>query len=235
MLKVEDLQVKYGDVQALRELNLEVLREEIVCLIGANGAGKSTLLRTISGLKKPSKGRIFFQGERIDTVRASRLPRMGIAHVPEGRRVFGELSVLDNLYLGAFSKGSAKKAQGDLNWVFSLFPILEKRRGQLSATLSGGEQQLLAVARALMAGPELLLLDEPSLGLAPLFVLNIFRLIDRIRENGLTILLVEQNAKMAFRHADRGYVIETGKIVMEGVSKTLLNDPNLKSWYLGNR
>ena len=235
MLRVEDLSVKYGDIQAIGGLNLEVLSEEIVCLIGANGAGKSTLLRTISGLKKPSTGRIFFEEKRIDTIRASKLPGMGIAHVPEGRRVFGELSVIDNLYLGAFSKGSAKRAQEDLGWVFSLFPILEKRTGQLSATLSGGEQQLLAIARALMAGPKLLLLDEPSLGLAPLFVRDIFRLIDRIREDGLTILLVEQNAKMAFQHADRGYVIETGEIVKAGESQALLGDPNLKSWYLGER
>jgi branched-chain amino acid transport system ATP-binding protein len=214
-------------------LNLEVLSEEIVCLIGANGAGKSTLLRTITGLKKPSKGRIFFQEQRIDVLRASKLPGMGITHVPEGRRVFGELSVIDNLYLGAFCKGSAKRAQKDLHWVYSLFPILEKRKKQVSATLSGGEQQLLAIARALMAGPKLLLLDEPSLGLAPLFVRDIFQLIDRIRKDGLTILLVEQNAKMAFQHADRGYVIETGEIVMAGESQTLLKDPNLKSWYLG--
>jgi len=233
MLHIEGLEIKYGDVEAIRELTLEVRREEIVTLIGANGAGKTTLLRTISGLKKPSKGRIFFEGSRIDTLRASMLPRMGIAHVPEGRHVFSDLSVLDNLYLGAYSMGATRKAKAELSRVFSLFPILQNRSGQMSATLSGGEQQLLVIARALMGRPRLLLLDEPSLGLAPLFVQNVFLLIDRIRKEGLTILLVEQNAKMALKYADRGYVIETGKIVMEDEARELLGNARLKEWYLG--
>lgn len=233
MLKIEGLHVHYGDVEAIKGLDLEVRRQEIVSLIGANGAGKSTLLRTISGLKRGSEGRILFEDIPIHTVRAAKLPRMGIAHVPEGRHVFTELSVLDNLYLGAFSKGSAKRARSDLDRVFSLFPLLKERKKQISATLSGGEQQLLVIGRALMSGPRLLLLDEPSLGLAPLFVRDIFRLIDKIRGEGLTILLVEQNARMALKLANRGYVIETGRIVMEDESTRLLNNPKLKSWYLG--
>ncbi|RPI99444.1 MAG: ABC transporter ATP-binding protein [Deltaproteobacteria bacterium] len=233
MLHIEDLYVKYGEIEAIRSLTLEVRREEIATLIGAKGAGKTTLLRTISGLKRPFRGRILFEGSRIDTLQPSMLPRMGIAHVPEGRHVFHELSVLDNLYLGAYSAGSTRKAKEELSRVFSLFPILRGRSRQTSATLSGGEQQILVIARALMGRPRLLLLDEPSLGLSPLFVQNIFLLIDRIRKEGLTILLVEQNARMALKYADRGYVIETGRIVMEDEARELLTNARLKEWYLG--
>lgn len=233
MLRIEDIQVKFGEVEVIKAVNLEVRREEIVTLIGANGAGKTTLLRTVSGLKRPSAGRILFEETRIDVLRASLLPKMGISHVPEGRHVFPELSVLDNLYLGAYSLGSAKKAQGELSRVFHLFPILRDRARQISATLSGGEQQLLVIARALMSRPRLLLLDEPSLGLAPLFVQEVFKLISKIREEGLTIFLVEQNARMALKHAHRGYVIEMGKIVMEGDAGRLLKDERLRKWYLG--
>jgi branched-chain amino acid transport system ATP-binding protein len=233
MLHVEDLHVSYGDIEAIRGLTLEVRREEIVALIGANGAGKTTLLRTISGLKKPSGGRILFEGTQIDLLRPSLFPRMGIAHVPEGRHVFHELSVLDNLYLGAYSMGSGRKAKAELDRIYSLFPILRGRSAQTSATLSGGEQQILVIARALMGRPKLLLLDEPSLGLSPLFVQNVFLLIGRIRKEGLTILLVEQNARMALKTADRGYVIETGKIVMEDEAGRLLSNAKLKEWYLG--
>lgn len=233
MLRIEELQVRYGKIEVIKSLTLEVHPEEIVSLIGANGAGKTTLLRTISGLKRPSAGRILFEESRIDTLPAARLSKLGISHVPEGRHVFPELSVLDNLYLGGYSLGPAKKARRELARVFSLFPILESRSKQTSATLSGGEQQILVIGRALMSRPRLLLLDEPSLGLSPLFVQEVFRLIGRIREEGITILLVEQNARMALKYANRGYVIEMGKIVMEDSASELLKNKKLKEWYLG--
>ncbi len=233
MLRIEELEVRYGEVEVLKRLSLSVHREEIVTMIGANGAGKTTLLRTISGLKKPSNGRILFEGERIDHLRPSLLPRRGIAHVPEGRHVFPELSVEENLYLGGYSLGSARKTRSELSRVLALFPILGSRAKQVSATLSGGEQQILVIARALMSRPRLVLLDEPSLGLAPIFVGEVFRLIGRIREEGLTVFLVEQNARMALKYAGRGYVIEMGKIVKDDHAAELLNDRKLMEWYLG--
>lgn len=235
MLRIEHLEVQYGDVVAVSDLNLEVRKGEIVALIGANGAGKSTLLRTISGLKRPSKGRIYFNEERIDQVRPATLPRKGLAHVPEGRHVFAELSVLDNLYLGAYSKKPKRAILDELERIYSHFPVLESRKSQISATLSGGEQQLLAIARALMGKPKLLLLDEPSLGLAPLIVRQVFQLIEKIKNNGITILLVEQNARAALKYADRGYVMENGCIVMEDYSTNLIKNPDLMGWYLGGK
>jgi branched-chain amino acid transport system ATP-binding protein len=235
MLRVENLEIRYGEVEAIRGLYIQVGRGEAVALIGANGAGKTSLLRAVSGLKRPSGGRIFFEESRIDTCRPALVARRGIAHVPEGRHVFAGLSVLDNLYLGAFAIGSTRKAKAELGRIFSLFPVLGERAGQESGTLSGGEQQLLVIARALMSRPKLLLLDEPSLGLAPLFVQKVFSLIGQIKKEGLTILLVEQNARMALKYAERGYVMEMGRIVMEDRGSELLKNQKLREWYLGGK
>ncbi|MBT8762762.1 ABC transporter ATP-binding protein [Desulfohalobiaceae bacterium Ax17] len=233
MLNVENLRVHYGNVEALHGINLRVRQGEIVAILGANGAGKSTTLMSISGLLKPSQGRIIFEGQELHKLRAHEIVRLGIAQVPEGRRVFSTLTVQENLNLGAFTVTDEKKIQRTLDWIFDLFPRLKERKEQLAGTLSGGEQQMLAIARGLMADPKILLLDEPSLGLAPILVKSIFETIKEINESGVTVLLVEQNARAALKLAHRGYVMEVGKIVLEDSAKNLLENPEVRKAYLG--
>ncbi|MCR4398742.1 MAG: ABC transporter ATP-binding protein [Firmicutes bacterium] len=232
MLKVEGLNVFYGGIHALADVCVEVEEGEIVTIIGANGAGKSTLLRTISGLVRSRSGSIKFRDRDITAAPSHEIVAMGIAHAPEGRRIFGNLTVRHNLRLGAFLRTRASEIERDMERVFRLFPRLKERQGQLAGTLSGGEQQMLCMGRALMAAPKLLLLDEPSMGLAPVLVQEIYREIRRIRED-VTILLVEQNAYQALRVADRGYVLETGRIVMQGPCAQLRDDPVVKKAYRG--
>lgn len=233
MLKIKDLDVYYGNIQALKGVSLEVEEGEIVTLIGANGAGKTTLLHTLSGLIKPRKGTIEYLGKSISGRPAQQIVREGISHVPEGRRVFANMTVEENLDLGAFLRKDKKEIKKDLERVYELFPRLHERRKQISGTLSGGEQQMLAMGRALMSKPKLLLLDEPSMGLAPLLVKTIFNIIEEINENGTTILLVEQNAHMALSIANRAYVIETGKVVISGTSEELQKSDQVREAYLG--
>jgi branched-chain amino acid transport system ATP-binding protein len=234
MLRLEGVEVAYGSVQALGGLSLHVEEGEIVTLIGANGAGKSTTLRTISGLLRPRAGSVTFAGQDLAAHTTHGIVALGVSHVPEGRRIFTGLTVLENLEMGAYLVRDRAKADEALRRVFSLFPRLAERRGQRGGTLSGGEQQMLAIGRALMSRPRLLLLDEPSLGIAPLLVKEIFEEIRRInREDGTTILLVEQNANMALHLALRGYVLETGRIVLEGDARALLANPQVKEAYLG--
>ena len=233
MLKVNEIDVFYGNIHALKNLSLTVEEGEIVTLIGANGAGKSTLLKTISGLLKPKRGRIEYLGSTIHARPAQSIVRAGISHVPEGRRVFANMSVDENLELGAFLRKDRNGTKEDLNMVFELFPRLLERRNQLSGTLSGGEQQMLAMGRALMSKPKLLLMDEPSMGLAPLMVKNIFQIIERVNAEGTTVLLVEQNANMALSVAHRAYVIETGAIVLAGTAEELRESNEVKAAYLG--
>ncbi len=234
LLKLTNVHTFYGNIEALKGISLEIRRGEIVCLIGANGAGKSTTLMTISGTKQPREGVIEFGGQRIDRVSPDKIVRAGISQSPEGRRIFPNLSVMENLEMGAFTRRDGREEQKrDLEWVFALFPVLKERRKQLGGTLSGGEQQMLAVGRALMARPKLLLLDEPSLGLAPFLVETVFRTIRQISEEGTTIFLVEQNAHMALNLAHRGYVMETGKIVLSGPTGSLLGDDMVRKAYLG--
>ncbi|WP_342433676.1 ABC transporter ATP-binding protein [Neobacillus sp. FSL H8-0543] len=233
MLKIEDIDVYYGIIHALKGVSLEINEGEIVTLIGANGAGKSTLLKTISGLLKPKKGDILFHGESISGKVAQSIVKQGLSHVPEGRRVFSNMTVEENLELGAYLRKDKKGIREDFEKVFTLFPRLLERRKQLAGTLSGGEQQMLAMGRALMARPRLLLLDEPSMGLAPLLVKTIFKIIAEINQSGTTILLVEQNANMALSIADRAYVIETGKIVISGTSEELNESDQIRMAYLG--
>lgn len=233
MLKVEGINVYYGNIQALKGVSLEVNKGEIVTLIGANGAGKSTLLKTISGLLKPKQGEILFENQTIGGKAAQGIVKMGISQVPEGRRVFANMSVEENLELGAFLRKDKAGIKEDFNKVFDLFPRLQERRKQHAGTLSGGEQQMLAMGRALMARPKLLLLDEPSMGLAPLLVKTIFRIISEINETGTTILLVEQNAHMALSIANRAYVIETGRVVLSGSAEELHASEQIKMAYLG--
>ncbi|HJV17929.1 MAG TPA: ABC transporter ATP-binding protein [Bacillales bacterium] len=233
MLQINDINVYYGNIQALRGVSLEINEGEIVTLIGANGAGKSTLLKTISGLLKPKNGDILFEGQSISGKVAQAIVKRGLSHVPEGRRVFANMTVEENLELGAYLRKDKKGIQEDFEKVYNLFPRLLERRKQQSGTLSGGEQQMLAMGRALMARPRLLLLDEPSMGLAPLLVKTIFRIIQEINQTGTTILLVEQNANMALSIADRAYVIETGKIVLSGTSDELNQSDQIRSAYLG--
>jgi branched-chain amino acid transport system ATP-binding protein len=234
MLLLEDVDVYYGNIQALFGLSLRVDEGEIVTLIGSNGAGKSTTLRTISGLLPTRGGSITFEGDRLDGQRPELIVGRGIAHSPEGRRIFTGLSVRENLEMGAYLIRDAKATRERLGRVYALFPRLEERANQSGGTLSGGEQQMLAIGRALMSRPKLLLLDEPSLGIAPILVQEIFREIEQIRrEDGTTILLVEQNARMALKLADRGYVIETGRIVHEDKADALLDDPKVREAYLG--
>jgi branched-chain amino acid transport system ATP-binding protein len=233
MLKIEDIDVYYGIIHALKGVSLEIKEGEIVTLIGANGAGKSTLLKTISGLLKPKKGDILFQGQSISGKVAQSIVKHGVSQVPEGRRVFSNMTVEENLELGAYLRKDKKGIREDFEKVFNLFPRLLERRKQLAGTLSGGEQQMLAMGRALMARPRLLLLDEPSMGLAPLLVKTIFRIITEINQSGTTILLVEQNANMALSIADRAYVIETGKIVISGTSEELNESDQIRMAYLG--
>lgn len=231
MLELVDLQVFYGAIQALKGINVTVRQGEVVALLGANGAGKTTTLRTISGLLQPRHGEVRLGGERIDGVPSHKVVELGIGQSPEGRRVFPVMTVLENLEMGAYRfKGVSKD---DLDRVLTLFPRLAERRTQLAGTLSGGEQQMLAIGRALMGRPNLLLLDEPSMGLAPLIVQQIFEIIKEINDQGTTVLLVEQNASQALQLADRGYVLETGAIVMEDDASSLLSDPRVRAAYLG--
>lgn len=233
MLKLEAVHTQYGPIKALKGVSLEVRPGEIVALIGANGAGKSTTLMTISGILRPSHGKIIFEGMSIAGWPPHEITRTGISQVPEGRRIFPKLTVLENLEMGAFGLKDKKAMADGLTEVFDHFPILFERKAQLGGTLSGGEQQMLAIGRALMAQPKLLLLDEPSLGLAPIVVKKIFEIIQRINRQGRTILLVEQSARTALRLAHRGYVMETGRIVMENEARALLQDPKVKAAYLG--
>ncbi|BBW97418.1 ABC transporter ATP-binding protein [Geobacillus sp. FSL W8-0032] len=233
MLNVNGIDVFYGNIHALKGVSLEVNKGEIVTLIGANGAGKTTLLKTISGLLKPKNGDIVYEGASIAGKAAQTIVKQGISHVPEGRRVFANMTVEENLELGAFLRKDKVGIQQDFANVFQLFPRLEERRKQLAGTLSGGEQQMLAIGRALMARPKLLLLDEPSMGLAPLLVKTIFRIIQEINASGTTILLVEQNAHMALSIADRAYVLESGRVVLSGTAAELQASEQVKQAYLG--
>ncbi|MDD2619492.1 MAG: ABC transporter ATP-binding protein [Syntrophomonadaceae bacterium] len=233
MLLLQEIDVYYGAIQALKKLSLEVQEGSIVTLIGANGAGKTTTLKSISGLLRPKNGAVLFKGIDISRVAPERIVGMGISHVPEGRRVFTAMSVLENLEMGAYLRKDKKEIASDMENVFGRFPRLKERRKQMAGTLSGGEQQMLAIGRALMARPELLLMDEPSMGLAPLLVKEIFEIIKDINSRGTTILLVEQNAHMALSVADRAYVIETGEIVLAGKAADLMNSDDVKRAYLG--
>lgn len=233
MLKVEDINVFYGNIQALKGISFHIDEGEIVTLIGANGAGKSTLLKTVSGLLKPKQGQIMYQGKSIGGKAAQVIVKQGISHVPEGRRVFANMTVEENLQLGAYLRKDRAGIKEDMEKVFDLFPRMNERLKQPAGTLSGGEQQMLAMGRALMAKPKLLLLDEPSMGLAPLLVKTIFRIIEEINNAGTTILLVEQNANLALSIANRAYVVETGKIVLSGSSDELTSSEKVKIAYLG--
>lgn len=233
MLKVTDLVVSYGGIEALKGVDIEVKKGEIVTLVGANGAGKSTLLRSIVGLVKPKSGNIAYEEKIILGEKSQNIVTKGITLVPEGRRVFSNLTVLENIKLGAYFRKDTKGIEKDIEWVYSLFPRLKERSWQQAGTLSGGEQQMLAVGRALMSKPKLLMMDEPSLGLAPLIVKDIFNIIKEIRDKGVTILLIEQNANVALKIADRGYVLETGNITIEGSGKELLENEDIKKAYLG--
>ncbi len=234
-LQVKGLTVRYGNVEALHGIDLEVRQGEIVTILGANGAGKTTTLQTISGLLKPAAGEVLFEGQPAHAVKAHQLVKKGIAQSPEGRRIFGTLTVKENLDLGAFTREDRGEIEASLQRVYGLFPVLQERREQLAGTLSGGEQQMLAIGRALMAKPRLLLLDEPSLGLAPLLVRAIFQVIREINAQGVTVLLVEQNARAALKLAHRGYVMEVGKIVHEGPAADLAADPKVLNAYLGGK
>ena len=231
MLKIDELQVNYGGIEAVKNITFEVPERSIVTLIGANGAGKSTTLRTIAGLVKPASGRIHLQGDDITGLTPDRIVSKGITLVPEGRRVFPDMTVLENLKIGAYLRRD--DLDEDLKWVYELFPRLKERSWQAAGTLSGGEQQMLAVGRALMSRPKIMMMDEPSLGLAPIVVREIFDIIKEINRQGVTILLVEQNANMALKIADRGYVLETGRVTMAGTGEELLNNEDVKKAYLG--
>jgi len=233
MLKVENLHVNYGGIQALQGINIEVPDNKIVTLVGANGAGKSTTLRSIIGLVKKREGNVYYDGEDITNKPTKDIVESGITLVPEGRRVFPDLTVKENLLLGAYYRKDKSVIEKDLAWVYNIFPRLKEREWQKAGTLSGGEQQMLAVGRALMSKPKIMMMDEPSLGLAPILVKDIFNIIKEIRENNVSILLIEQNAKAALEIADFGYVLEIGKIVMHGKGKVLLEDENVRKAYLG--
>ena len=236
MLRVESVTAFYGAIQALRNVSIHVSAGEIVTLLGANGAGKTTLMKVISGIHPLTKGRLLFSGQNIAGLPGERILRLGVGQVPEGRQIFAPLSVMDNLTLGAyvrFKREERKEVFRDLESVLELFPVLKERQKQLAGTLSGGEQQMLAIGRTLMARPKLLLLDEPSMGLAPKVVNDIFKALETLRRRGTTILLVEQNAKAALKVADRGYVIETGRIILEGETEDLLHNKEVQRAYLG--
>lgn len=234
MLKIENIKTFYGNIQALQNVSIEVSEGEIITLIGANGAGKSTTLMSISGIEPPRSGRIFFEGKDITGMDPDKIVSLGIIQVPEGRRIFPFLSVRENLDMGAFLRNDKESIKKDIEYVYSLFPILAERRNQAGGTLSGGEQQMLAISRALMAKPRLLLLDEPSLGLAPIITQQIMEIIKKINtENKTTIFLVEQNANLALKIADRGYVMETGRITMKDTAKNLREDEKVRKAYLG--
>ncbi|MGT2754271.1 ABC transporter ATP-binding protein [Streptococcus ovis] len=233
MLEVKDLSVSYGAIEAVKQVSFEVNEGEVVSLIGANGAGKTSILRTVSGLVRPSSGTIEFMGQGIHKVPARKIVASGLSQVPEGRHVFAGLTVMENLEMGAFLKNNRDENQKNLKRVFDRFPRLEERKNQDAATLSGGEQQMLAMGRALMSQPQLLLLDEPSMGLAPIFIQEIFDIIQDIQKQGTTVLLIEQNANKALAIADRGYVLETGKIVLSGTGQELLSSDEVRKAYLG--
>ena len=232
ILEVKDLEVYYGVIQAIRGISFEVKQGEIIALIGANGAGKTTTLQTITGLIPSKSGKIFYEGKDITKIPGHKLVSMGIAHVPGGRRVFASLSVLQNLKLGAYTRSDKKELEDTLQMIYKRFPRLEERKNQMAGTLSGGEQQMLAMGRALMSHPKLIVLDEPSMGLSPIYVNEIFDIIQKINEDGVTVLLVEQNAKKALSIANRAYVLETGSIALSGDAAKLMNDDSVKKAYL---
>lgn len=233
MLEIKDLQVYYGMINAIKGISFEVNPGEVIALIGANGAGKTTVLHTITGLVTPKSGSITFEGKDLIKTPAHKILSLGMAHVPEGRRIFQQLTVYENLKLGAYIMHDRKQVEKNLEYVYEHFPRLKERKKQVAGTLSGGEQQMLAMGRALMTNPKILLLDEPSMGLSPLLVNEIFRIIKEVSEDGTTVLLVEQNAKKALSIADRAYVLETGNISLEGKASVLMNDDNVKKAYLG--
>lgn len=233
MLEVKDLEVYYGMIQAIKGISFHVDKGEVIALIGANGAGKTTTLHTVTGLLSPKSGHVIFEGKDITKVPAHKIVSMGMAHVPEGRRVFAELSVYENLKMGAYTRKDKNEIEESLKNVYKRFPRLEERKNQMAGTLSGGEQQMLAMGRALMSKPKIILMDEPSMGLSPIMVNEIFDIIRSVSEGGTTVLLVEQNAKKALSIADRAYVLETGKIALEGKAKDLLEDDSIKKAYLG--
>lgn len=233
MLEVKDLEVYYGMIQAIKGISFHVDKGEVIALIGANGAGKTTTLHTVTGLLSPKSGHVIFEGKDITKVPAHKIVSMGMAHVPEGRRVFAELSVYENLKMGAYTRKDKNEIEESLKNVYKRFPRLEERKNQMAGTLSGGEQQMLAMGRALMSKPRIILMDEPSMGLSPLLVSEIFDIIKVINESGTTVLLVEQNAKKALSIADRAYVLETGNITLSGDAKDLINDESVKKAYLG--
>jgi len=233
MLEINGIDVFYGDAQALWEVSLQVKEKEIVTLLGGNGAGKSTTLRAVSGLLKPRRGSISLAGVRLDRINPHQIILQGLSHVPEGRRLFANMTVMDNLLAGAYTPAAWKNRETAIQGMVEIFPILKERRNQLAGTLSGGEQQMCAIARAMVSQPRVLLLDEPSLGLAPVIVERIFEVVQKINGNGVTVLLVEQNAHIALQIAHRGYVIETGRMVLEGVSSELLQNDYIKKAYLG--
>ena len=233
MLEIKDIEVFYGMIQAIKGVSFEVNEGEVIALIGANGAGKTTILHSITGLIAPKKGQILFEGQDITSTPAHKIVSMGMAHVPEGRRVFAQLTVLENLKMGTFTRKDKDEIEESMIRVYKRFPRLEERKNQMAGTLSGGEQQMLAMGRALMSRPRIILMDEPSMGLSPIFVNEIFDIIREVSEGGTTVLLVEQNAKKALAIADRAYVLETGKIVLDGKAEDLLNDDSVKKAYLG--
>ena len=233
MLEVKNLEVYYGVIKALKGISFEVNQGEVIALIGANGAGKTTILHTVTGLIAPKSGKIEFEGKDITKMPAHKIVTLGMAHVPEGRRVFADLSVYENLLMGAFTRKDKDEISQTLEMVYKRFPRLKERKNQVAGTLSGGEQQMLAMGRALMSHPKIILMDEPSMGLSPLFVNEIFDIIKEVSASGTTVLLVEQNAKKALSIADRAYVLETGKIVLDAAADVLMNDPSIKKAYLG--
>ena len=233
MLEIKDLEVYYGMIQAIKGISFEVNEGEVIALIGANGAGKTTILHTVTGLLSPKRGTVLFEGKDITKIPAHKIVSLGMAYVPEGRRVFAELSVYENLKMGAYTRKDKAEIDATLAMVYERFPRLEERKNQLAGTLSGGEQQMLAMGRALMSHPKIILMDEPSMGLSPILVNQIFDIIEEVSKGGTTVLLVEQNAKKALSIADRAYVLETGTIVLDGDAKALMDDDSIKKAYLG--
>ncbi len=233
MLEIKDIEVYYGMIQAIKGISFEVNEGEVIALIGANGAGKTTILHTITGLLSPKHGSVLFEGKDITKVPAHKIVSLGMAHVPEGRRVFADLTVYENLKMGAYTRKDKTEIDETLENVYQRFPRLKERKNQLAGTLSGGEQQMLAMGRALMSHPKIILMDEPSMGLSPILVNQIFDIIEEVSKSGTTVLLVEQNAKKALSIADRAYVLETGKIVLDGDAKALMDDDSIKKAYLG--
>ncbi|MDO4977496.1 MAG: ABC transporter ATP-binding protein [Eubacteriales bacterium] len=233
MLEVKDIEVYYGMIKAIKGVSFEVNEGEVIALIGANGAGKTTILHTITGLLSPKKGSVVFEGQDITKIPAHKIVTLGMAHVPEGRRVFSQLTVLENLMMGAYTRKDKDGIQKTLDMVYKRFPRLEERKNQMAGTLSGGEQQMLAMGRALMSKPKIIVMDEPSMGLSPILINEIFDIIETVKADGTTVLLVEQNAKKALSIADRAYVLETGNITLSGDAKELMNDDSIKKAYLG--